>query len=59
MKNSLYLTLLSWIVSILLGGSVHAQTSYVDQAKTYIDKISKPSPPWDGPTTGPTGKSVV
>lgn len=56
MKNSLYLTLLSWIVSILLGGSVHAQTSYVDQAKTYIDKISKPSPPWDGPTTGPTAQ---
>lgn len=39
-----------------------AQDDAVAAAKAYVDKVTKPNPPWDGPTDGPklqTGKTVV
>ena len=34
-----------------------AQGSFVDEAKTYIAKISRPNPRWDGPTSGPAAQA--
>jgi ribose transport system substrate-binding protein len=39
-----------------------AQDAYVVEAKAYVAKVSKPKPPWDGPTTGPAampGKLII
>jgi ribose transport system substrate-binding protein len=39
-----------------------AQDSFVNEAKRYIALVSKPKPPWNGPTTGPAAqrnKSVI
>ena len=39
-----------------------AQDDAVAAAKAYVEKVTKPNPPWEGPSTGPkaqAGKSVV
>jgi len=39
-----------------------AQDSYVAEAQAYVARISKPQPPWDGPTAGPAAqgkKSII
>ena len=39
-----------------------AQDAYVAEAKRYTALVSKPNPPWNGPTSGPTGqrnKSII
>lgn len=56
---------LIWVVGVaaaLLCSMAFAQDPYVAEAKSYVAKISKPHPPWDGPTTGPAAqpkKSVI
>ena len=32
-----------------------ASADAVSDAKAYVEKVTKPNPPWDGPTTGPPG----
>ena len=39
-----------------------AQDDPVAAAKAYVEQVTKPNPPWDGPTTGPAaqpGKTIV
>jgi ribose transport system substrate-binding protein len=39
-----------------------AQDAFVAEAKAHVAKLSKPKPPWDGPTTGPAAqprKSII
>ncbi|MGH6944381.1 MAG: substrate-binding domain-containing protein [Geminicoccaceae bacterium] len=43
-------------------GSAAAQDDAVAAAKAFVEQVTKPNPPWDGPTTGPEaqpGKSIV
>jgi ribose transport system substrate-binding protein len=62
MSNKLFLI---WVIGFsvtLTCGMAVAQDSYVAEAKAYVAKVSKPQPPWDGPTTGPAAqpkKSVI
>ena len=53
MIGRLYLTLLSVVTTLLWSGVIYAQTSYLAEARVYVDLVSKPTPAWDGPTTGP------
>ena len=51
-------------VLALLGvsGPAAAAEDAVAAAKAYVAKVTKPNPPWDGPTTGPAaqpGKTIV
>jgi ribose transport system substrate-binding protein len=54
-----------WIVGVaatLLCSTAVAEDAFVAEAKAYVARISKPQPPWDGPTTGPVAqpkKSVI
>lgn len=50
------------LVTTLLCSQAGAQDSFVAEAKRYTSLVSRPNPPWDGPTTGPSaqrGKSVI
>ena len=53
MTNKLYLLFLSGLIPLFWSNISYSQDSYLDEAKAYVDKILKPTPPWDGPTTGP------
>lgn len=46
---------------VSVGNQAIAQ-GYVDEAKAAVEAVSKPNPPWDGPTVGPAaeaGKVIV
>ncbi|HWL70386.1 MAG TPA: substrate-binding domain-containing protein [Geminicoccus sp.] len=54
------LALLGCAVLALAAGPAAADA--VEEAKAYVEKVSKPNPPWDGPTSGPKaaeGKTLV
>jgi len=62
MNNKARLIWVSGVAATLLCKMAVAQDTYVAEAKAYVTKISKPHPPWDGPTTGPAAqpkKSVI
>ena len=49
-------------VAALALAAVPARADAVTDAKAYVEKISKPNPPWDGPTSGPKaakGKTLI
>lgn len=53
---------ISGIALTLAGRWAQAQDGFLAEAKAYVARVSKPHPPWDGPTTGPAaqpGKSVI
>lgn len=48
--------------ALLLAGTSLAAADAVADAKAYVAQITKPNPPWTGPTTGPKaqpGKTIV
>ncbi len=54
--------LLSLTTAMLMPVAVHAQDAGVKAAEDYIAAVTKPNPPWTGPTTGPIaqkGKTIV
>lgn len=54
------LALLGFAALALAGTPALADAA--SDAKAYVEKVSKPNPPWDGPTTGPKaaqGKTIV
>jgi ribose transport system substrate-binding protein len=60
MKIQTLTTLL--LISATLGTSVPALADAVSDAKSFVAEITKPNPPWTGPTTGPaaqTEKTIV
>lgn len=62
MRNKRYIIGIVGTVLTLLCSLAVAQDSFVAEAKRYTAKVSKPKPPWDGPTTGPRaqrGKSII
>jgi len=62
MRNKTFLLGIAGITATLLYSLAVAQDSYVAEAKRYTALVSKPNPPWDGPTTGPRaqkGKSII
>lgn len=62
MRNKLFLLVIVGVAATLLRSTAVAQDSFVAEAKRYTALVSKPSPPWDGPTTGPSAqrnKSVI
>jgi ribose transport system substrate-binding protein len=49
-------------VAVACGLDQPAAADAVADAKAFVEKVARPNPPWDGPTTGPTaqpGKVVV
>jgi ribose transport system substrate-binding protein len=60
-----YKGFLTWAlgaVATFASGASAAQDSYLAEAKAYVARISRPNPPWDGPTRGPAAqpnKSVI
>lgn len=62
MRNKPFLVGIAGIAATLLYNLAVAQDSYVTEAKRYTALVSRPNPPWDGPTTGPVAqrnKSVI
>jgi len=62
MRNKTLLTGIVVVAATLLCSMAFAQDSFVTEARRYAAHVSKPNPPWDGPTTGPPaqqGKSVI
>jgi ribose transport system substrate-binding protein len=62
MKSCVFIVLLAGIASTFWSGAAFSQASYVAEAKAYVAKATKPTPPWNGPTTGPKAqpkKSIV
>jgi ribose transport system substrate-binding protein len=62
MNNKPFLVWVFGVAVALLCNIAFAEDAYVTEAKAYVAKISKPHPPWDGPTTGPVvqpKKSVI
>lgn len=57
MRNKSFLIWIIGLAAPLLSGMVVAQDAYIAEAKSYVAKISKPRPVWDGPTTGPVAQS--
>jgi ribose transport system substrate-binding protein len=58
--RTLSLLALGASVAALIGSAALADA--VSDAKAFMEKASKPNPPWDGPTTGPKalpGKTIV
>jgi ribose transport system substrate-binding protein len=56
------LCLLGLGLCVPLLAAVPATADAVSDAKAFVEKVSKPNPPWDGPTTGPKGakaKTIV
>lgn len=56
MRNKPFLIWVIGVTATLLGSIAVAQDSYIAEAKAYVANISKPQPPWDGPTTGPAAQ---
>ena len=55
MKNSGFAALWAALAAVFCCfGSAAGQQAFVEEARTYVAKISKPSPHWDGPITGPS-----
>lgn len=62
MNNKACLIWVAGLAATLLSGMAVGEDAYVVEARAYLAKISKPHPPWTGPTTGPAAqpkKSVV
>jgi len=38
--------------------AIYSQPSYLLEAKLYVEKITKPKPSWNGPTTGPVSQKT-
>lgn len=61
MKHRLITTLcVAFVASSAV--SAYAQDAILAEAKAYTAEVTKPSPPWSGPTTGPAaqrGKTIV
>ena len=50
------------LTTTLLNSRAVAQDSFVAEAKRYTALVSKPNPPWEGPTSGPSAqrsKSII
>lgn len=61
MKLKLSSILLATALALGVSGTAFADAT-IDAAKAYVAKVTKPNPPWDGPTSGPkaqAGKTVV
>lgn len=61
-KNPVLAAIIMLLVTTLLSSLAIAQDSFVAGAKRYTALVSRPNPPWDGPTTGPSArrnKSVI
>lgn len=62
MKNKPILIGIVGVAVTLFSNLAVAQDSYVAEAKRHTALVSKPNPPWDGPTTGPRAqlnKSII
>ena len=62
MSSKPFLTWAVGVAATMLCSMTLAQDAYVAEAKAYVARISKPQPPWDGPTAGPAAqpkKTVV
>lgn len=62
MRHKPFLLGIVGIVATLLASLTAAQDPFVAEAKRYTALVSRPSPPWDGPSTGPSAqrnKSVI
>ena len=62
MRNKWLLIGIIGVAATLLSSLAVAEDSYVAEAKRYTALVSKPNPPWDGPTSGPRaqkGKSII
>jgi ribose transport system substrate-binding protein len=62
MRNKRLLIGMVGVTATLLYSLAVAEDSYVAEAKRHTSLVSKPNPPWDGPTTGPTAqrnKSII
>lgn len=62
MRNKPFLLGVILVAATLLCNLTLAQDAYVAEAQVYIARVSMPSPPWDGPTSGPVAqpdKSVI
>lgn len=46
-----------WATATLLPSPVLAQDAFVAEAKRYTALVSRPNPPWDGPTSGPAAQA--
>lgn len=53
MTRKLFLLLLSGVIPLFWSDISYSQDSYLDEAKAFVNNILKPTPPWDGPSTGP------
>jgi ribose transport system substrate-binding protein len=62
MRNKPFLLGIIVVAATLLYRLAVAQNSYIAEAKRYTALVSRPNPPWEGPTTGPSAqryKSVI
>lgn len=62
MGNKLLSPGIALVAVTLIYSLAIAQDSFVAGAKRYTALVSRPNPPWDGPTTGPSArrnKSVI
>jgi ribose transport system substrate-binding protein len=56
MSNKPFLIWVAGVAATLVCSIAVAQDAYVAESKAYVARISKPRPPWDGPTTGPSAQ---
>jgi len=62
MRNRQFMIGIVAVAAMLLCSLAIAQDSYVAEAKRYTALVSRPNPPWDGPSSGPSAqrnKSVI
>ena len=62
MRNKPFFLGIIGIAATFLYSLAVAQDSYITVAKRYTALVSKPNPPWNGPTSGPSGqrnKSII
>jgi ribose transport system substrate-binding protein len=62
MKNLGFWIGIAASVAVIPSDGPWAQDAVVAEAKAYVARVSKPHPPWDGPTSGPPaqgGKSII
>ena len=59
-KRDISVLAMGLLASVAVACPAAADT--VSEAKAYVEKVTKPNPPWEGPTTGPRaakGKTIV
>ena len=56
MRNKRLLTGIVGVAATLLSSLAVAEDSFVAEAKRHTALVSKPNPPWDGPTSGPSAQ---